>query len=227
MRARSREPVSTGQRPRQFGAAIAAAAGFAVPVAVLALVVRSQQEWLLRLDVSAIRQATDVTRADPPLRSFLIGWQEAFQPRWVYLVCGLLSVVVAVRRPDLRTRVVWAICVMLACWGLTNVVKLIVQRVRPIVEDPVATAPGYSFPSGHASNCAAAGTAVVILLWPLLGRRGRVSAVAGAVTLTVVTALDRVFLGVHYPSDVIAGAVLGSGMVIAGFLGYRRTRWGG
>ena len=42
---------------------------------------------------------------------------------------------------------------------------------------------------------------------------------AGAVV--VVTALDRVFLGVHFPSDVTAGVLMGSGLALASYAGYR------
>lgn len=35
------------------------------------------------------------------------------------------------------------------------------------------------------------------------------------------TAADRVFLGVHFPSDVVAGVIVGSGLAVASFVGYR------
>lgn len=65
------------------------------------------------------------------------------------------------------------------------------------------------FPSGHAANSAAASAALVILLWPVLRRPGRVVAVSLAAAVTTVTALKRVFLGAQHPSGVIGGVILG------------------
>jgi undecaprenyl-diphosphatase len=44
--------------------------------------------------------------------------------------------------------------------------------------------------------------------------------VAAAALVAVLTCLDRVFLGVHYPSDVTAGLILGVGLVLASYAGY-------
>jgi undecaprenyl-diphosphatase len=65
---------------------------------------------------------------------------------------------------------------------------------------------------------------VVVLVWPLL-KPGlhRVAVPAAAVAVMVMTDVDRVFLGVHYPSDVVAGTILGVGLVLASYAGY--TDW--
>lgn len=87
--------------------------------------------------------------------------------------------------------------------GLNFAVKAAVRRERPLIEGhpPLARAPSkLSFPSAHATSSLAAATA--------LGRvepraRGPLFALAGGICLS------RPYLGMHYPSDVIAGAVLG------------------
>ena len=99
--------------------------------------------------------------------------------------------------------------------------KGLVQRARPVVDDALEHAPGSSFPSGHATNTAAAALTLTLLVWPLLGRRGRVVVPVVAGTVTLITAADRVFLGVHYPSDVVAGMLLGTAMAGASYLGYQ------
>lgn len=66
-------------------------------------------------------------------------------------------------------------------------------------------------------------TTSLIMLWPLVRERAlalRALLVAGAAVIAVLTALDRVFLGVHYPSDVTAGVLLGCGLSVASFLGF-------
>ena len=70
-------------------------------------------------------------------------------------------------------------------------------------------------------NTAAAALTTTLLLWPLLGPRGRVVVPVVAGTVTLLTAADRVLLGVHHPSDVVAGVLLGTALVGASAIGYR------
>ncbi len=199
--------------------AAAYAVGFALPVTTLALLVRARWEPILRVDEAAIEAATAFARGRPGLAQSLIVWQEVWQPRWVYLVGSLVCLWVW-RRRRLTSRALWAFLTMMAAWNIALDVKLLVQRARPVVEDALVHAPGYSFPSGHAANAAAATTVLVILLWPLLGPRARYAAIGLAVVATLVTAADRVLLGAHYPSDVVAGIILGSGLALASYAGY-------
>lgn len=105
-----------------------------------------------------------------------------------------------------------------------RVIKAIVHRPRPF-ENPevsawlrhVGDAHGWSFPSSHAANCfAAAG----VLTWYFASGRNLFYIFA------LLVALSRIFLGVHYPSDVVGGAVLG---ILVGFFVkvgvLQRFRW--
>ncbi|GAA4286062.1 phosphatase PAP2 family protein [Georgenia daeguensis] len=195
------------------------AATLTVPVAVLAYLVRVQAGPVVDLDQSAVRVGTDLTREQPVVRALLLTWQTAFQARWVNLAVTLLCLWVW-RRHGLRTRALWAFVTLMLTWGLNLVVKTGVQRARPVVDEAVAYAPGFSFPSGHAMNTAAAGLVVTALVWPLLGPRARVAVPLVAGLLVVLTGIDRVLLGVHYPSDVVAGVVLGFAVAGGSYLGY-------
>jgi undecaprenyl-diphosphatase len=182
--------------------------------------VRSKWDPLMSLDDSLIDRATGVTRPRPGLRDTLVAWQWLTQPIRLYLVGTLLCLWVWLAK-GLRTRAWWAFGTMMLAWSIGLGAKYAFQRARPIVEDPVSEAPGYSFPSGHALNSAAWATLVVILLWPVVERRAaRVAMVAGAGLVVLVTALDRVFLGVHYPSDVTVGVLTGVGLALASYAGY-------
>lgn len=202
---------------------LARAAGFAValalPVAVLAYLIRAQVGPVVPFDQAAIATATGITRDNDGLRRALLLWQEAFNARWVNLFGTILCVWVW-RRHRLTTRAMWAFGTLMAAWALGLGAKFAVQRARPVVSEALSHAPGYSFPSGHAMNTAAAALILTLLLWPLLGRRGRAVAVVVAVAAVVLTALDRVFLGVHYPSDTVAGIVLGAAIAGGSYLGY-------
>ncbi|GAB3066413.1 hypothetical protein GCM10027053_32240 [Intrasporangium mesophilum] len=206
-------------RGRRLLKAVGYGLAFAVPITALAFIVREKFLPVIELDERAIVAATDITRDNPWLRTFLIAWQEATQPKWLYIVASVVCLVVW-RRYGLATRALWAFITMMIAWNLQLVLKEIVQRARPVVSDPVSHAPGYSFPSGHAANAAAVSTVMVLLLWPLLSPVGRRWLVGCLSVFVLVTALDRVFLGVHYPSDVVAGILFGVGLASASYLGY-------
>jgi undecaprenyl-diphosphatase len=207
-------------RRRALLRAVAFGAGVSVPVFVLAYLVRAEAPGLTRLDGETIVVATSFTREHPGFLHALAVWQELFRPIWVNLAVGLVCLLVW-RRHGRPTRALWAILTVLVAWGLQVGAKDLVQRARPVVEDALEHAPGSSFPSGHATNTAAAALATTLLLWPLLGRRGRVAVPVVAGALTLVTAADRVFLGVHHPSDVVAGVLFGTAIVGASSIGYQ------
>lgn len=201
----------------------ALAIGVATGVGVLAIAVLVREQWppLLSFDERAVRAGTALAASNPTLLRVLVDWQ------WVFLASHMILPVTGLvllywRRTRNTTRTWWAIVTVFAAWGLSNLVKVIVQRARPVLDQPVETVDGFSFPSGHAANTAAMTTTLVILVWPSLrSRRLRVAAVSGAVVLTVLTAADRVMLGVHYPSDVTAGMLFGVGLVLASYQTYR------
>ena len=98
----------------------------------------------------------------------------------------------------------WLICAALGpiAIGLNYAIKLVVKRPRPVLDGlpPLGGAPSsLSFPSAHATSSFAVATAMT-----------RVDSVAAlALVLALALSLGRPYLGMHYPSDVLAGAVLG------------------
>jgi undecaprenyl-diphosphatase len=105
---------------------------------------------------------------------------------------------------------------------LSTLLKLIFRRARPAVFFGLATPPSYSFPSGHSMLSACVfGTAAAILTAGMTSRRKRIAIWAAAVALTLVIGMSRIYLGVHYPSDVLAGYAAAIIWVIAVRAGYR------
>ncbi|QCB93435.1 phosphatase PAP2 family protein [Cellulomonas shaoxiangyii] len=190
----------------------------AAPVVAIAVAVRGESSYLHGLDVRAVAGVTDLTRAEPALHAALLGWQEVTQPGWLVLA-GAGVCLWAARRHGLGSRALWGVVTMLAAWGTSTVVKQLVQRARPALEDPLAHASGFSFPSGHAVGAAAVGAVLTTVLWPLLGRRARVLVATAAAAVAVLTAADRVLLGVHHPSDVVAGLLLGCAVTAGSWFG--------
>lgn len=215
--------LARGVAPR-LGRGLATAVVTCLPVGVLAVIVTRKWAPVIRFDNDVIRRATDVTRAHDGLHAALWNWQEAFVPLHVYLLA--VPAVIWVWRSGLRSRAVWGLFTMLIGWNLGLQVKLIVQRARPVYDDPVSSAPGFSFPSGHAFNAAMATGTVLIMIWPLLAERPgwlRWAAVSVGAAFVVLTALDRVFLGVHFPTDVTAGVLLAAGLASASYAGFRHA----
>lgn len=135
----------------------------------------------------------------PGLESAAIALGKAGNNAAVWVVLGL-----ALALLDPERREAWLICAALGpiAIGLNYGIKLAVRRPRPVLEGlpPLAGAPSsLSFPSAHAFSSFAVATAMV-----------RVDpAMAAAFLVALALALGRPYLGMHYPSDVLAGAVLG------------------
>lgn len=85
---------------------------------------------------------------------------------------------------------------------LNLLLKAIFQRDRPELWERLVTENSYSFPSGHAMASSALAFSIVVICWPT---RFRWVGVTLAVAYMLVIGLTRLYLGVHYPSDVIAG----------------------
>lgn len=100
---------------------------------------------------------------------------------------------------------------------LNAVVKRAVQRARPVVADPLTTATGLSFPSGHAQSAVVTYTTLLLLFWSAMRSVWRRVAVTVATVMVLGIGLSRVALSVHYVSDVLAGYVLGLAWVVAMF----------
>ncbi|HEX5811650.1 MAG TPA: phosphatase PAP2 family protein [Pseudonocardia sp.] len=105
---------------------------------------------------------------------------------------------------------VYLALVRVAVLGVENGLKILLARPRPDVVPPLTSATGFSFPSGHTSGTTALCVSLLVVLFPVLHRRGRAVAVVAAVALSVAVAASRVLLGVHFPSDVIGGLLTGT-----------------
>ena len=118
-------------------------------------------------------------------------------------VWGAIGLAAAAVDPPRRRRWLRAAAVAPAAVGVNYVVKLAVRRPRPRLRrlPPLAGAPSeLSFPSAHATSSLAAATAMGRVA---PGARPPLYGLAAAICLT------RPYLGMHYPSDVLAGAALG------------------
>jgi undecaprenyl-diphosphatase len=105
---------------------------------------------------------------------------------------------------------VYLVVTGLGALALDPTIKALVGRLRPIVPTPITTAPGYSFPSGHALNATVFYGVVLLVFLPIIPRLLRKLATGLVIALVVAIGFSRVAIGVHYPTDVIGGWLLGA-----------------
>ncbi len=92
----------------------------------------------------------------------------------------------------------------------TVVTKSFIERVRPQGVPRLVEASGYSYPSGHSLSSAALYLTIALLIGRYLrSHRARVAVIAGSLVLIAMVSFSRVYLGVHYPSDVTSGVCVG------------------
>ena len=148
-------------------------------------------------------------------------------PSIISVYAGLLIVVLLVRRGFAT-----ALAVAFIVYGgvaLNVAVKDSVQRGRPMVENPLVHLVTYSFPSGHAAAATVFGGLSMIVCARSAGSRTR--SIAGAAIVGWITAVcgSRIYLGAHFPTDVAAGILEGTGWLLLCDIALRRwqipLRW--
>lgn len=107
----------------------------------------------------------------------------------------------------------WALAVAAVVPGgmLLNVLlKYVFHRARPSFDDPLLSLTTYSFPSGHTANAALLYGLLACWLWVRhRGAGARAAIVAGACAMVALVGTSRMYLGVHYLSDVLAASAEG------------------
>jgi membrane-associated phospholipid phosphatase len=158
-------------------------------------------------DISLFRTLNEVPAA---VASVLTPWSHLFLPLGILVVAVLAIVYVVVRNRSVLPVVTGAVAAGTALL-LAHVAKAIADRPRPyqVMADAVLRQPpahGTSFPSSHT----AVTLAIAIALVPFLAR----PLAAVGIGYAVLVGWSRVYLGVHYPLDILGGA--GIGMAVAG-----------
>lgn len=156
----------------------------------------------------------------PALTSAMLAVSAVHSTRSLCVLAALLGLgLVALRQRH------WLPALLLTVPGglvLNALVKLAFERARPTFDHPLVHLSTFSFPSGHAAGATVFWGFVLVLWWKV--QRGAAARTLGTVfacAIVVLTALSRVYLGAHYPSDVLAGIAEGTLWVAACFHGLR------
>ncbi|WP_328617165.1 phosphatase PAP2 family protein [Amycolatopsis sp. NBC_00355] len=142
-------------------------------------------------------------------------WLQGFMAIYTNVGLVLLALLAVVTWWRMRPRdaprmaaALWVPLAVVLAYGVSNLVKVLVREPRPCIRYPAMPtvaicdyATDYSFPSNHVTLAVAAAVALLFAA----RRTGLV-----ALALTLLVAFSRLYLGAHYPHDVLAGAVLGA-----------------
>jgi len=125
---------------------------------------------------------------------------------------GLLAAGIIGNDRQMRENALYVASSTAITYGLNQLIKIIVKRPRPFVQNikivPVYRAQEYSFPSGHTSSTIATATALS-MAYP------KWYVIAPAFLWAGSVSYSRMYLGVHYPTDVAGGALLGAGTAVS------------
>ncbi|MFC5825263.1 phosphatase PAP2 family protein [Nonomuraea insulae] len=165
------------------------------------------------LDAGAAWNLHEYALAHPDVTRLLIVWTDLFGP-WPWRIAVITYAAWLLHKGAPRLAA-WAVTTVTVGGLLGLALKIILARARPHLPDPVALAPGDSFPSGHTVNVTLGAGVIVLLVLPMLSRWEKVLAWVLACFLVVSVGYTRIALGVHWVSDVAAGIVLGVAVIAA------------
>jgi undecaprenyl-diphosphatase len=117
----------------------------------------------------------------------------------------------------MRSSAYFAAASVIGAYAIAYVAKKGVNRHRPVWDaaHTISTESGASFPSGHATGTSTLATVLILAAVPLLaGVAARRAATTVLVAYAIVIIVSRPLLGVHFPTDVLAGAALGTGWTL-------------
>ena len=210
---------SNGGGPPDRGRALAAVAGCALVVGLLGAGVLVGLGPQMDLD-GAVSEALYAGDDRAPALDGLLEALTAAGSTVVRAVLFMPVLVWLLVRSAYRTAL-WVLAAILLVAPLTELLKEGFGRVRPEFDLGGARYESLSYPSGHSAGIATLVTVALLVAWPVLAPRARRWCLALGVTLVVLVGLTRMWLGVHYLSDVLGGWALGVGwsLLVATALG--------
>ena len=188
---------------------------FAIPIAIF-LILASEigRRGSLALDVPVLLFVHDFT--SPLLTAFLLTVTHLGDSIVMLIIATILAAYYAYKKIYQK-----ALILLLSMGGIVvanAVLKFIFQRDRPTLWQHLVAETNFSFPSGHAMISAGFAAALIILFW---NTKYRWTTVVLAITGMILVGLSRLYLGVHYPSDIVAGWCVSVAWVILVSLGVR------
>ena len=185
----------------------------------------------LILAISLILFPSIVDILDDPLRSLTFSWRNEFLTTFftVFTFLGgttvltMGSVFIGVMALWLCRNIFLPFFIAIGGSALcTHLTKLLFERTRP--EAGLITETSFSFPSGHTANSTAFYGFLAFLLFLRLSRkRQKIILLIGITLFLLLMGLSRIYLGVHFTSDVLGGYLMGGWWLVLAIFAYRHT----
>ena len=207
----------TGPRDIRFWGAIGVLVAASIAFAVIAASVATTAPILKQdLQVSVWLH----THGSPVFTAFLFAITQLHSTVGTTIMAGLIAIVLY--RQGHRY---WTLSLILAVVGgmaLNTIIKLAFHRTRPVWDDPILTLTSASFPSGHtAAATLFYGFLAAYMVWNMKHVWPRVIAVIGCAFMVALVGFSRIYLGVHYLSDVLAAMSISTVWLVICLLGVR------
>jgi undecaprenyl-diphosphatase len=205
----------TGPRDVRFWIAIAVLLAASASFAVIADAV-SDKAPILKQDLQV--SVWLHTHGSPVFTAFLLAITDVHSPLGMTIMSCLLAYMLW--HSGHRY---WMLSLALAVPGgllINTIIKLTFNRARPVWEDPILTLSSASFPSGHAAGATLFyGFIAAYMVWNMTGPWRRV--ILGCIFMVALVGFSRIYLGVHYLSDVLAAVSMSIVWLVACLLAVR------
>jgi membrane-associated phospholipid phosphatase len=177
-----------------------AAAGTALDHAVLAWMVNHRSPSLTSLAIAVTNAGSPVATGVIAVIAAAVLWRRSSSPRPAILILATLG----------------------AAGAISTVSKMIVGAHRPAQSVQLITETDAAFPSGHVTGTLALLGALTVVISQHSARTAHGVLIALTATATTVVALTRLYLGVHWLSDIVGGLLLGAAAAVIAQCAYRR-----
>jgi membrane-associated phospholipid phosphatase len=186
-----------------FAIRMGAGAGGFVLIVLAGIVMTRLAGWTAR-EMDVVQTVSRLHTA--PIDALALGIDWLFAPPIAAAIVVVVAVLIYIATRRVGTALEFAVIVT-GSWLGSEVIKLLVQRPRPdasLLAHPLITESSYGFPSGHTAFAASLAIGLIVLT---RGRRWRPVVIAVSAIGALLVACSRVYMGVHYLSDVIASLV--------------------
>ncbi|MGM1020329.1 MAG: phosphatase PAP2 family protein [Bacillota bacterium] len=170
-----------------------------------------------------LRVITAVQQLESPAMTRIMEFFTIIGSEVPVIIILVIAMIVLYRVLGHRRELLFLAVAVLGSVLLNTVLKMLFRRERPEI-NRIIEANGYSFPSGHSMTAFTMYVALTFLIWKHVpSRLGRILLVAVSALLIVTIGTSRIYLGVHYPSDVLGGYFMSGSWMAACIWFYQRN----